>query len=247
LTEPHAIILAAGSANRLRPLTNERPKCALHVGGRAIIEHQVAALRAAEVKSITVVTGFCADRIRERLGDAVGYLHNADFSTTNSIYSLWLGREHLREGGLILNGDVVFHPDALDALLACEHGNCLLYDPGVGADDPEAMKLALDSDGMVERLSKALPRDRCAGENLGMIRVDAAGAPELLAALDRLIASDVRHAWVPEAINEMRPHQRVFAVANRWPWIEIDTPEDLARADAEIWPQMAPTFEALNR
>ena len=47
-----ALILAAGSARRLKPHTNDRPKCMLEVGGRPILAHQVAALRLGGVSDI---------------------------------------------------------------------------------------------------------------------------------------------------------------------------------------------------
>jgi choline kinase len=234
-----ALILAAGAARRLKPLTDDRPKCMLEVGGRPILAHQVAALRGLGVGEIAVVTGFCAETIHALLGDAATYVHNADFATTNSIYSLWLGREHLAPGGLILNSDVLFHPAVLRELVEAPHPNALLYDPASGHGDPEAMKVSLNGDGSIDRLSKALPDDRTRGENLGLIRLDAAGVRAMCEALDALIASDIRHAWVPEVINEMRPHQRVQAIPTRGPWIEIDTREDLERANREVWPKIA--------
>jgi choline kinase len=211
----------------------------LEVGGQPILAHQVAALRASGVTQIAVVTGFCAETIHTQLGDGVAYIHNADFATTNSIYSLWLSREHLAPGGLILNSDVLFHPRALGTLIGDPRPNCLLFDPDAGHGDPEAMKIAIDdSDGSIERLSKALPDAKTRGENLGVIRLDAEGAAVAAETLDAMIASDIRHAWVPEVINEMRPRVRVHPVAVGAPWIEIDTPEDLERARIEIWPRL---------
>lgn len=239
MTIKRAVILAAGSARRLKPLTDNRPKCMLDVGGAPILQHQVAALRGCGVDDVAVVTGFCAETIRDLLGNSVSYVHNADYDTTNSVYSLWLGREHLRGGGLILNSDVLFHPASLRRLLDEPSGNCLLFDASAGKGDAEAMKILLNGDGTILRLSKALPDSKCNGENLGVIRVDEAGAKAMDSALEALIASNVRRAWVPEVINEMRPVQHVKAVAIAEPWIEIDTPDDLEIARTEIWPQIA--------
>ena len=53
-----AILLAAGLGSRLLPLTADRPKCLIEVGGRTILEHQVEALRMAGVGAITIVGGY---------------------------------------------------------------------------------------------------------------------------------------------------------------------------------------------
>ena len=57
-TSRQAIILAAGQGWRLRPYTQDLPKCLLSVGGKTILEHQVAALCAQNIDRITVVTGY---------------------------------------------------------------------------------------------------------------------------------------------------------------------------------------------
>ena len=61
-----AVILAAGYATRLYPLTLDRPKHLLEVGGRAILEHLLERLPLAELDPIYVVTNAkFAPRFRE--------------------------------------------------------------------------------------------------------------------------------------------------------------------------------------
>ncbi|MCL6594450.1 MAG: NTP transferase domain-containing protein, partial [Alicyclobacillus sp.] len=45
----HAVILAAGRSSRLRPLTDDSPKCLLPMGPRTILDWQLAALAAVGV------------------------------------------------------------------------------------------------------------------------------------------------------------------------------------------------------
>ena len=58
-----AIILAAGEGIRLRPYTLDRPKCLVELVGKSLLEHQLAALRAAGITDITMVTGYRANQI----------------------------------------------------------------------------------------------------------------------------------------------------------------------------------------
>ena len=61
------VILAAGMAKRLRPLTDERPKCLLTVGQRTLLQRTVDAMVAADINELVVVTGYRASMIRDFL------------------------------------------------------------------------------------------------------------------------------------------------------------------------------------
>ena len=52
------VILAAGMAKRLRPLTDERPKCLLTVGERTLLQRTVDAIITAGINELVVVTGY---------------------------------------------------------------------------------------------------------------------------------------------------------------------------------------------
>jgi NDP-sugar pyrophosphorylase family protein len=61
------LVLAAGQAQRLRPLTNDLPKTLLPVAGdRTILDLTLANLHAVGIEDVVVVTGFAAERIEER-------------------------------------------------------------------------------------------------------------------------------------------------------------------------------------
>lgn len=58
-----AMILAAGKGVRMRPLTNDRPKAMVEVGGRALIDHAIDRLIAVGVKEIVVNVHTFADKL----------------------------------------------------------------------------------------------------------------------------------------------------------------------------------------
>ena len=101
-----AIILAAGTASRLRPLTSNTPKCLLKVGERTLLQRSMDALIKAGISEFVIVTGYLHEQIedfvrktyqnslplREGRGGSVCFIHNKDYATTNNIYSLWLAR-----------------------------------------------------------------------------------------------------------------------------------------------------------
>ena len=113
-----AIILAAGGGTRLRPLTNDLPKCLVPLGPQPLVDHQLQALRAVGVEDIVLVVGYLADQVRRHCGDSVRYVENRQFATTNSIYSLYVARHELDADTFLFNCDIIFHVRLLERMLA---------------------------------------------------------------------------------------------------------------------------------
>ena len=117
-----ALLLAAGTGSRLRPLTLDAPKCLTVVGGKPILERLVENLRSQGIEKLIVVTGYLDNCIREFLllhkGDIqVEYVFNPDYQTTNNIYSLWLARAAIKEPFLLVECDLVFDPALLNDMM----------------------------------------------------------------------------------------------------------------------------------
>lgn len=116
-----AIILAAGLGNRLRPLTDDRPKCLVELLGKPIIARMIEQLSDVGVTDATIVCGYRSDVLRERLGSqlsgiAFTYIENEIYAETNSMYSLWMAREQLAQGGYLIEGDAICGPGLLSNL-----------------------------------------------------------------------------------------------------------------------------------
>ncbi len=117
-----ALLLAAGTGTRLRPLTRNAPKCLTEVGGRPILDRLIHNLRANGITRLVVVLGHQGDQIREflahRAGDMrVDYVFNPDYRTTNNLYSLWLARQQIQEPFLLVESDLVFEARMLDDMV----------------------------------------------------------------------------------------------------------------------------------
>ena len=84
------VILAAGMAKRLRPLTDERPKCLLTVGHRTLLQRTVDAMLAAGISELVVVTGYRRQMIVDFLTShypllIIHFIDNPDFAHNNNI------------------------------------------------------------------------------------------------------------------------------------------------------------------
>src|SRR5689334_613721 len=102
-----AIILAAGKGTRLDG-TAVKPKCLVKIGSSTLLRRQIEVLRTLNINEIVVVIGFAADRVRRECSSEIGFVENVHFAETCSLYSLWLARDHLADGFVVLNSDVLF-------------------------------------------------------------------------------------------------------------------------------------------
>src|SRR5262245_54129954 len=100
-------------SSRLRPLTDDLPKCLLPVAGKPILRRCIEALRATGIGELVVVTGYLEAKVRDAVDTwfhgPVSYRTNADFAATQNGASLLCARD-LVEGQpfVLLDGDIVF-------------------------------------------------------------------------------------------------------------------------------------------
>jgi L-glutamine-phosphate cytidylyltransferase len=230
-----AIILAAGNGSRLRPLTNDRPKCLLDVDGHPLIDHQLDALRPLGVTDVVVVVGYCGAQIRRHVGGAARYVENVRWASTNSLYSLWLARDELGSGALILNSDVLAPNALFERLVHSPAPDAVLVQRGSGFE-AEDMKVMLRGVEVVD-FGKDLPPERAHAHNVGVAKFSVAGGRRLAECLDLLVAHGHDNDWVPVAFRAFASEWPLIAVAtDGLPWIEIDYAADLDRARLVVQP-----------
>ena len=235
-----AIILAAGKGTRLNGV-ELKPKCLFEVGGETLLARQIATLRELHVDDIVIVLGFEAERIRSLYEHTASFVTNTRFDETSSMYSLWLAREHLLDGFVVLNCDVLFHPQLLTRLLSSPFKDALLIDL-VDKDNnhlgDEEMKVKL-SNGLVIDIRKDMDPAEADGENVGIVKFSADGARRLIEEMDALISRGQLKDWAPRAFREFATRFPLHAISTEdYPWIEIDFPEDYRRATEEVFLQI---------
>lgn len=109
----NAIILAAGMGTRLRPLTNERPKCLVEVNGVPMVEQQIQFLKEKGIDDIVLISGYKADALcylKDKYG--VDIVFNDRFDTCNNINSLYIVRDRFHDT-YVLEGDVYMNKNVL--------------------------------------------------------------------------------------------------------------------------------------
>lgn len=91
-----AVILAAGTATRMAPLSFERPKALFETKGEILIERMIRQLKAAGIENITVVIGHMKESFFY-LADEFGVklVVNPEYSEKNNFSSIWYARESI--------------------------------------------------------------------------------------------------------------------------------------------------------
>jgi choline kinase len=235
MTDPRcALILAAGASRRLLPLTRDCPKCLLPVGGQTILSRQLDMLASFGIDDVVIVTGYRAAAVRARCGGKARLVHNPRYASTNSLYSLVLAEAAVAGRSLLLlNSDVVVDPSLVERLLEAPAANALLVDLDARLDE-EAMKVVV-RDGLVAAIDKGIDPAIADGENVGVVKFDQDGAAALFRCGRAILAQRRLDAWAPAAYAAMLAERAIGAIpTDGLPWIEIDFPEDLARAEREV-------------
>jgi choline kinase len=246
-----AIILAAGRGSRLQQTADRQlPKCLLQFDGRSLLERHLRLLRTAGVEQIVLALGFRHDLIEAELARLAWQplpeiVLNPRFEL-GSMLTVHTVAQPLARGGdvLLMDADVLYH-ERIMAALAAGRGpvNRVLIDRGFEAGD-EPVKLCVRGGVPVElrkQIEPGLQYD-LVGESVGFFRFDERAARRLAAIVADYVDRSCAHLPHEEAVRDLlRERSQVFEVCDVTgaPWIEIDFPADVARAQQQILPQLA--------
>jgi phosphoenolpyruvate phosphomutase len=189
-----AIIAAAGVHKvdpSMRAIAETIPISALDLSGKTLLERQAEALRTAGVKKHTVVLGYLADHVKTE-GTGVEVAINEDWETTGNLQSIFRVLPSVKEGALVVYGDILFEPEMVTRLLRGPGPITLLVDRSFGsgrkrepgkrelvqfAGDPgEGHRvLTLNRYPAIRKIGKSLDLDASHGEFAGLAYLNPEG------------------------------------------------------------------------
>ena len=232
-----ALILAAGIGSRIEKYTNGKPKSLLHVQGKSIIKHQISSLRknGLEFKDIIIVTGFKAEEIEREVGKKITYIHNQDYRTTNSLYSMWLARnENYSDGMILLNADVIFNEKILEGILNIS-GNVVAVDFRKDLNDNE-MNVIVNSQNNITKISKEIKANSASGESVQIAKFTGNSCNTIFSKTNELIESNNKDKFPAYVFKYVIAEEDVVAYdIGNLDWIEIDYPIDYEEALKKKW------------
>lgn len=236
------VILAAGISQRLRPLTNNTPKCLLKVGGKSILQRTIENLLANRLDDLIIVTGYLQEQIIDFMDLnypqlKTNFIFNNRFAETNNIYSLWMTKNFvLGNDMLLLDSDILFDKKIISLLLKSGYKNCLALRTDHQLSDEE-IKVRLKDDKSIAEISKTVDLRYAVGESIGIEKFSTDFNKKLFNILDKKILNENQvnifyEAAFQDAINE---GEKIYAVdIGKLKCIELDFAEDIERAAKEV-------------
>ena len=237
------VILAAGMAKRLRPLTDTKPKCLLEVGGKTLLQRTVDAMVSAGIHDFLVVTGYRANMIREALASytsmtsntSFSFIDNVDYEHNNNIFSLWLAMQQLHgQEVLLMDSDILCDPEAVRrvARQACPALAMQRHELG-----EEEMKIVVDADFNITEISKTCRVEDAVGESVGIEKMTSDYTEAIYQELRKMILDEgLIDIFYERAFERLIPQGHTFKVVDTTDLFsyELDTPEDFQRATASL-------------
>lgn len=240
-----AIILAAGEGKRLRPLTNDKPKCLVELFGKSLLQRQIDVFEKCGIHDISVVTGYNSDKIRI---PSVRYFHNENYNNTNMVETLFCAKDAMTGSVIVSYGDIVFQENVLQKLVQSNDDFSVVVDKNwyeywkLRFPNPldDAESLVIDEYGYITNIGqKVTSVDSIMGQYIGLMKFQGSGLEFL-----KKHYEDLKHAakngknplnpnlpfeksYMTDLLNELiAMNCRLKAMPINNGWLELDTMND---------------------
>lgn len=240
-----AIIIAAGSGNRLGEFGKKLPKSLLDINGKTILERQVSIFRKNDLKDIVVVTGYNKEKFNFKKNI---YIYDSDYIHHEILGSLMVARDYIKDEVLIIYSDILFEETILQQVLKSKSDIGIAVDLEWEksyvdrTDNPksEAENVLLDNTGSLLQIKKNIQSaDGKVGEFLGIIKLSSKGSEIFVNKFDALknshtgkfhSAPSLQRAYLTDMIQELVDSKVVVTpILISGKWYEIDTIQDLEK------------------
>jgi len=256
-----AIIIAAGSGSRLRPLTDETPKCMLEVDQKALIKHCIDNLQENGIDHISIVTGYKAEKINF---EGLYYYHNNNYLSNNVLHSLLYAREALEQAVkdeapvVISYSDIWYQSSVVKSLLQSQGDINLVVDSQwesayEGRTDhltSEAELAVFTQENRLCAIGKnvinSVSRKDSNGEFIGLLMMKPAGIKRFLSHFDKVNthltlmspfqkAPEWQKSYITDILQDMVDSRVVVnCEVIRGKWKEFDTVQDFEKGLPEL-------------
>ena len=226
-----ALLLLAGRGTRLGKHTEDNPKTLLKICGKPILYHIMDRIITNGITDFVIVIGFQKEKIIGALKSEYPninfkFIENKVYEKTNTLYSMLLTKDELKEEFIYFHGDVIFNKNILKNLIDPIHINGAIIEA-----HKESMQ-AFGFDNIVTRLSK---KKDAIGKALGIYKFSKEITGRLFEEAEKVIQTGDINAFQSEAINPTIIHHRMDMVStNGLSWFEVDEHDDLIEGEITL-------------
>ncbi|REL38632.1 phosphocholine cytidylyltransferase family protein [Rhodohalobacter sp. SW132] len=245
MSSAKAIILAAGQGTRLRPLTDDVPKCMVKVNGKPMLEWQIETLNSYGIVDITVVAGYKEEKIQD---PRIKKVINIDFDSTNMVYSLMCAEKEFNREVIVAYGDIIYSKKVLKKVLDSKEDIVLASDElweqywNKRCGDPlsDAETFVTGPNNQVKSLGqKANSTKEIDGQFTGLMKFSAKGCDIMKKAYysckdDSACIADtwnsgreLKNTYMTDLLNFLSQTSKVTYVSIQRGWFEVDNIKDL--------------------
>lgn len=237
----NSIILAAAQGS-MSDVTSEKPKTLIKMKDKTILENIIENLNHVGVKDISVVRGFGKEHINL---PAINYVDNDNYETTNSLGSLVLAKDSIKENTIISYGDIIYKSYILSDLLNSKHDITVVVDANdnilkddssnkANRDLVEASvaysKELYDNDVTLNKMSTTPSDLKIHGEFIGLVHVKGEGSKLFKEGLDIFKEKvDFSDKTLNDFLNYMSEKTSVGVYYIKDSWLDVNTIYDIAK------------------
>jgi len=231
-----ALLLAAGTGSRLLPLTKSSPKCLTLVNEESILERLINNLKKQGFKRLVIVTGYKNECIMDFLGSHSGdikieYIYSRLYRTTNNIYSLWMARNIINEPFVLFESDLVLNSTLLDNMVYPDRMAVALMQPWL-----DGTTVSLNKQNQVTKFHKGTTDTYTdiRYKTVNIYSFSLLSWRAVVKKLNQYIAMGSVNCYYETVFTEMVADKSLSFESvsfDHKPWYEIDTIQDLAKAE----------------
>lgn len=238
VTAVTVIMLLAGEGSRLRPYTEERPKCLVEIQGKPMLEYQLDLFEEFDIEDIHFVTGYKGQMLHQY---EATYHENREYKSSNMVYSLFQAIETIEnaESIVIAYGDIIYHSSVLQKLLDSPYKISVVADVEWRSyweermeniiDDAESFKTNLD--GTVAELGQPIHKiEEVEAQYIGLMKFQGRGVRTLTTHLRNIDFSKEtnKKMYLTDFLQDLiKKGNQIYPVYIKRKWFEIDEVSDL--------------------
>ena len=237
------IIVAAGQGTRLRPLTNDKPKCMVEYKNKAIIDYILETANKCDVKDIALVNGYKKEVLKNHLNNKdIKFYTNEKYDKTNMVSTLFNAIKFMDDDLIISYADIIYEKEILKKLINSKDDFSVVVDRkwkdlwSLRMENPleDAETLKVKDGKIIELGKKPNSYNEIEGQYIGLIKISKNILPKVIEFYNKLDNNKLYDgkdfdnmymtSFIQMIIDNLTDVKPVYIDGG---WLEIDSVEDL--------------------